>query len=191
MNVFFGNKLVFGIYKGSTPIHGIMVGSKLYHGEVGYTYTFRPEYDPDYTHPLGLKACYNCSISRGYTTNLYGSYAYHPTILTGGRLVVTEFSSKTWGDWTLAPVIGSAMNVTIEPYGVLFVGDGDGHTGFSENVTISSGGTMYVCPRGTVNLVTVSSDGHVTISSGGTALNVTSETGAKITVSSGGYITYT
>ena len=122
MDVFFGSKQVCGIYRGDKAIHGIMIDSKLYPGGIGMTWATRPSSGSDDWWPLDSwqKVYYNHSVHR-----------------------VGDWSSKLIEGWTLDPVIGSAINTTVEPGGKFFIGGEEG-IGFAENVTISSGGTMYV-----------------------------------------------
>lgn len=174
MDIFFGSKKVHGIYKGDRAVHGIMVDSKLYPGEMGMTWATRPSSGENDWWPVieGSKSYYNHSVSSGYGITLYGTHAYNTTVLSGGVLRAGEFSSKVDENYTLATVVGSAVNTTVEYGGKFFVGGGDGIVGFADQIVISSGGSMVV-------------------SSGGTAYNVTSQTGASITVDAGGIVTYT
>ena len=145
MDVFFGSKQVCGIYRGDKAIHGIMIDSKLYPGGIGMTWATRPSSGSDDWWPLDSwqKVYYNHIVHSGYGITLFGAQAYHTTVSAGGVFRVGNWSSKLVEGWTLDPVIGSAINTTVEPGGKFFIGGEDG-IGFAENVTISSGGTMYV-----------------------------------------------
>jgi autotransporter passenger strand-loop-strand repeat protein len=173
MDVFFGSKRVCGIYQGDKAIHGIMIDSKLYPGGIGMVWATRPSSGPDdwLTLDSWQKVYYNHIVHSGYGITLYGAQAYHTTVSSGGVFRVGEWNTQVMEGWTLDPVIGSAINTTVKPGGKFFIGGEDG-IGFAENVTISSGGTMYV---------------H----SGCSALNVTSKNGAQLTVFEGAHVTYT
>lgn len=127
-------------------------------------------------------------LSGGNVALYGGAYASNIIFSSGGKFNINLSSGsyfKFSSGGTAFEITSSVSNLRISS--VCFVSLGGGCSG--SNLTVYSGGNLYVGPGGILRSADVNTSGNLIVMSGGTALNVISRTGANISVL-GGTITY-
>lgn len=191
MDLRLGSKRIKAIYKGDTPIPGLMVNDRLWHGSAGTIILSSGGSAAEVD-----KVYYSKTISDGETVLVSsGGKMYDPAVSCGGVVISSyfdmsfnsnSFSNMIITDSATIHSCTTANSLTIANNGYIGV-----HvSGRLSNTTVESGGVACILVDGVANTITISSGGSMIVSYGGSALNVTSMTGAEITVDSGGYITY-
>lgn len=167
MDLRLGSKRIKAIYKGDTPIPGLMVNDRLWHGSAGTIILSSGGSAAEVD-----KVYYSKTISDGETVLVSsGGKMYDPAVSCGGVLSVyaggSALSVMEKGGYVMWD---HAASVTCTP------GEFGGIEHMSQRATVHAGTTATD--------ITLDSDGELHILSGGTVSNIIVNQGGKIT---GGY----
>ena len=198
MDLRYGSKRIKAIYKGNTPVPGLMVNGRLWHGSAG---SITKDYYTDNTmselassvkmdkvyYSTWITDNQKCKLNvnsggklLGYTT-VYGQNMFC-CINSGGSASQAQVQSDA-GMQVFSGSFVSDCNVASGGYLLAY-----GY-GYAHDVTCWSNGRAYAANRGILDSISLSEPGaYLEVDSGGSALNAGTWSNTTIHVMSSGYI---